>query len=581
MRTRRQFLTDSAFTSAGMLLSSSPNALAFGEDLNQKPNRTQRPNIVLILADDMGFSDIGCYGSEIDTPNLDGLAANGLQFKQFYNNPRCCPSRASLMTGLYPHQVGMGLMVSDHGRYPYPAYAGDLSSNCVTIAEAMRSGGYRTAMVGKWHLTPPVGMTKHNWPLQRGFEKYYGTIAGAATYYDPQTLTRDNTPIRAKGNYYYTDELGKNAGQFIDDFAGGESPFFLYVAFTAPHWPMHALEEDIVKYKERYRAGWDVLRKDRHAKQISMGLVDAKWGLTARDSRVPDWEIALYKDWEMHRMAVYAAMVDRLDQNVGRIVNKLKERGIFDNTLIFFMSDNGGNFEEIGNQIHSRPIFMPFETADGMPVHAGNRPSIKPGSANTYQSYGIPWGNCSNTPFRLYKHYCQEGGISTPLIAHWPSGIKVKSQLSNEIGHETDIMATCLDVANISYPSQSKSGQTPPPLVGESLLPIFQHGTRPPRSPIYWEHEGNSAMRDGRWKLVSRFPDEWELYDMVEDRTEEHDLADQRPQQVESMAKSWLAWAKYVGVQPWPMPQTPAGARDGAMPSPKYLLDQKYALKSS
>lgn len=564
-----------------MLLSSPANAMTASGPQDQTSGKERPPNIVLILADDMGFSDIGCYGSEIATPNLDALAANGIRFRQFYNNPRCCPSRASLMTGLYPHQVGMGLMVSDHGRYPYPAYAGDLSSNCVTIAEAMRSGGYRTAMVGKWHLTPPVGMTKHNWPLQRGFEKYYGTIAGAATYFDPRTLTRDNTPIRATGEFYYTDELGRQAEHFIDDFAGGEAPFFLYAAFTAPHWPLHALDNEIEKYKERYRTGWDALRRQRHARQIQMGMVEAKWGLTARDPRVPDWDIALYKEWEIHRMAVYAAMVDRLDQNIGRIVSKLKERGILDNTLILFMSDNGGNFEEMGNPIRSRPVFMPFETADGTPVRAGNRPSIMPGRADTYQSYGIPWGNCSNTPFRLYKHYCQEGGISTPLIAHWPRGISGRNLLNNEIGHETDIMATCLDVAGIAYPSKSKSGHTPPPLVGESLLPAFQHGTRPARSPIYWEHEGNSAMRDGRWKLVSRFPDGWELYDMEADRTEEHDLADQYPARVQSMAESWLEWAKHVGVQPWPMPETPAGQGQGAMPSPKYLLDQKYALKTS
>lgn len=571
MKTRREFLQQGSAATAGLLLSSQvakASRLAGGE------SPARRPNIVLMLADDMGFSDIGCYGSEIETPNLNKLAAGGLRFRQFYNNPRCCPSRACLMTGLYPHQAGMGMMVVDYKRYPYPAYAGDLSNRCVTIAEALRAGGYRTAMTGKWHLTPPVGVDKHNWPLQRGFEKFFGTIVGGGSYFNPSTLTRDNTPIQAQRNedFYYTDAIGDHAVQFIDELGHGKEPFFLYTAFTSTHWPLQAREQDIAKYKDRYHNGWDSLRQERHQRQIQMGIVDEKWGITKRDPRVPPWELASFHEWESRRMAVFAAQLDRMDQNIGKIVNKLEQMGIADNTLIFFLADNGGNYEEFGVPATNanRPIWLPYETLDGRPVRVGNRPGIMPGPEDTWQSYGIPWGNCSNTPFRLYKHYAHEGGISTPLVAHWPAGIKQKNALTNEIGHETDIMATCLDVAGVPYPSTTISGQAPPPLEGKSLKPIFEGGTRD-RGPIFWEHEGNAAMRDGKWKLVSRFPDYWELYDMDEDRTEMHDLTDKYPQRVKAMAADYQKWAKYVGAQPWPMPETPQNVREGAMPSPGYL----------
>jgi arylsulfatase len=571
MKTRREFLQQGSAATAGLLLSSQ---VAKASRLVNGETPSSRPNIVLMLADDMGFSDIGCYGSEIDTPNLNKLAAGGLRFKQFYNNPRCCPSRACLMTGLYPHQAGMGMMVVDYKRYPYPAYAGDLSNRCVTIAEALRAGGYRTAMAGKWHLTPPVGVDKHNWPLQRGFEKFFGTIVGGGSYFNPSTLTRDNTPIQAQRdeNFYYTDAIGDHAVQFIDEFGRGKEPFFLYTAFTSTHWPLQAREEDIAKYKDRYRDGWDALRRERHQRQIKMGIVEEKWGITKRDPRVPPWELASHHEWESRRMAVFAAQLDRMDQNIGKIVAKLEQMGIADNTLIFFLADNGGNYEEFGVPATNanRPIWLPYETLDGRPVRVGNRPDVMPGPEDTWQSYGIPWGNCSNTPFRLYKHYAHEGGISTPLVAHWPKGIKQKNALTNEIGHETDIMATCLDVAGVPYPSTTVSGQAPPPLEGKSLKPIFEGGARD-RGAIFWEHEGNAAMRDGKWKLVSRFPDYWELYDMDADRTEMHDLTDQYPQRVKAMAADYHKWAKYVGAQPWPMPETPQNVREGAMPSPPYL----------
>jgi len=561
MKTRREFLRDGAVASAGLLLPSGRGASGQEASGDQ---RGSRPNIIFILADDMGFSDIGCYGSEIETPNIDALANGGVQFTDFYNSPRCCPSRASLLTGLYSHQAGMGMMTADYGRYPYPAYRGDLSESCVTIAEALKPAGYNTLMVGKWHLTP-LSVGQHNYPLQRGFNRYYGIINGAASYFDPASLTRDNTPIKvspAHHDYYLTDAFGDNAVQFIEDASHKDQPFFLYAAFTAGHWPLMAPEETIAKYKDRYGGGWDKLRAERYAKQLAAGIVQERWGITERDPRVPKWEYASYHDWEMRRMAVYAAQLDKLDQNVGKIVNKLKQLNIFDNTLIFFMADNGGNYEEIGRKApdEKRPPYMPYRTKEGKEVVPGNDPSIMPGPATTYASYGIPWGNASNTPFRLYKHYAHEGGISTPFIAHWPKGIEKKG-LSNVIGHEIDVMPTCLAVAGATYPTTTKAGTPPPPMQGKSLTPVFAGHSLPERS-LFWEHEGNCAVREGKWKLVSRFPDAWELHDMEKDRTEMHNIADQNPAQVRKMKADYANWA---------MPQTPQGQRTGAMQSPPYL----------
>ncbi len=516
---------------------------------------TRRPNIILIMADDMGFSDIGCYGGEIATPNLNALAKGGIRFTQFYNNARCCPTRATLMTGLYPHQAGIGHMMEDR---KLPAYRGDLNKQCVTIAQVLKSAGYRTYMSGKWHVTP-VTDSKHNWPLQRGYDKYYGTIHGAGSFYDPATLTRDNTPIAPdKPNYYYTDALSDNAVAYIAEAANKPEPFFLYLAYTSPHWPLHALESDIAKYRGRYKQGWDALRAERHKRMISMGLVDKGWPITPRDPSVPAWADEPYKDWMQQRMEVYAAQVDRMDQGIGRVMAKLKETGIEDDTLVLFLADNGGCAEELRpiRDESRRARHVPKTTRDGKPVKDGNIPNLRPGPYDTYQSYGVGWANASNTPFRLYKHWVHEGGISSPLIARWPRVIKKTGGLNSETAHLIDIMATCVDVGAAQYP-KTFQGNAITPMEGKSLKPVFETGKRTGHAEIFWEHEGNRAVRQGKWKLVSRWPGKWELYDVAADRTELTDLAKTNPKKVAELSAKWDAWAKRCNVVPWD--QVPKG----------------------
>ena len=565
---RRDFLKLSALGVAAGAVESSPLAAL----------QPSKPNIIIFLADDMGYSDIGCYGSEIDTPNLDRLAHDGVQFSQFYNSPRCCPSRASLMTGMYSHQAHMGMMVDDHDHYKeFPAYDGDLNKGCFTIAEGLKPAGYRTLHSGKWHLakqqtTSGENIDKSNWPLQRGFDHGYSMITGAGSYYAPNTLTWDNEPIdKFDKDFYFTDAIGDHAVSMIAD-GDAQQPFFLYCAFNAPHWPLHAPENVIAKYRERYKVGWDEMRKERHARQIKAGLLKAEWEMTPRDPRVPAWDRASYKEWEAERMAVFAAQVDILDQNVGKVLRQLEKMGQLDNTLIFFMSDNGGNYEEF-NHAKIGPkhaIWIPDRAPDGSELLFGNDPDVMPGPGNTIQSYGGPWGNVSNTPFRLYKHFAHEGGISTPLILHYPKQTTSKG-IKHQLGHEMDIMPTCLMAAGAKPPAVTKAGTPPLPLEGKSLLPVANGRAIANRGMIFWEHEGNSAVRDGQWKLVSAWPNTWELYDMEADRTELHNLVDVHPERVKTMAEAYRAWAARVGAQPWPMPGTPQGERGGALPLPEYL----------
>ena len=539
-------------------------------------DKLPRPNIVLILADDLGFSDLGCYGSEIPTPNLDKLAAHGLRFSQFYNTPRCCPSRAALMTGLYPQQAGIGNMMEDRG---LPGYRGELNDRCVTIAEVLRGAGYHTLMAGKWHLchihfdgkrqlnfesSEPFWDNKADWPLQRGFEEFYGTIHGVCSYFDPFSLVSNNVPIKPAGpDFYYTDSIGDRAAAFIDKCAGGDKPFFLYAAFTAPHWPLQAPEADIAKNRNTYLAGWDEVRSNRYRREIELGIIDKGWALSPRDSRVQPWTSEANKAWQANRMATYAAMVEHLDQNVGKVMAELEAKGVLTNTLVIFMSDNGACDEVIRPEYYD----VPARTRDSRAIKVGNAPPFMAGPVDVWQSYGVPWANVSDTPFRLYKHFTHEGGISSPFIVSWPAIMKRAGGITGEIGHITDIMPTLLEVAHAEYPKQFKSKQIQA-MEGTSFVSAFNGGTREALKPIFWEHEGNRAVRFGRWKLVSRHPDEWELYDMETDRTELHNLASQQPEKVKELAKLYEDWAARCGVvspEHLPAPQkTKAAAGESA-----------------
>jgi len=526
----------------------------------------EKPNIVLILSDDMGFSDIGCYGSEIETPNLDTLAANGLRFKRFYNTARCCPTRASLMTGLHPHETGIGHMTNppDSNRHDFgpqfPGYRGALNRNCVTIAEVLKSAGYATLMTGKWHL----GMaTKDLWPLQRGFERYYGCLAGATKYFDPEHprgIWLDNTPIEKPKSttdrrYYTTDAFTDYAIKFIDEERRGKDrPFFLYLAYTAAHWPLHAHDEEVAKYQGKYMIGWDKLREQRMKKQIEIGLIDPKWKLSERFDVAWD-SLSEEKKKEMDlRMACYAAMIDRMDQNIGKLVDYLKSIGKYENTLILFLCDNGG-------------------CAEGGKLGGKANPFDREKWNSTYgpaASYGGVWANASNTPFRKFKHYTHEGGISTPLIIHWPRGIKNPGRWVSEPASLPDLMPTFIEVAGATYPKEF-NGHKIHPLSGISLKPVFEGKPLKKVRPLYFEHENNAAIMLGDWKLVGTgvsapgkpIPEKWELYNLREDRTETNDLAKKYPEKVAELSSLWKKWAYEHGVYPKPEKKKSASKKGG------------------
>ena len=528
-----------------------------------------RPNIILIMSDDMGYSDIGCYGGEIKTPNLDALAANGVRFTQFYNTGRCCPTRASLLTGLYPHQAGIGHMTSDYG---IPQYQGFLNKECVTIAEALKPAGYSTYMSGKWHVTPKVMAddAKDNWPLQRGFDKFFGTIHGAGSFFDPNSLTRNNTQItpendpeyKPEGTWYYTDAISDNTVKHLQAHfkENPEKLFFHYVAYTAAHWPMHALPKDIAKYEGKYDNGYAPIYEARLKKMKELGLLDPNWTIPGP---IGDWDKVKLKEWESACMEVYAAMVDNMDQGIGRIVQTLKDNNQLDNTLILFLQDNGGCAEGFGRGKLEGPLerpsaptlkpmgrdelqtqMVPSQSRDGYPLRRGD--GVMPGPPETEVGYGENWANVSNTPFREYKHWVHEGGIATPLIAHWPKGIAKKNSFASEPSHLIDIMATCLDLSKATYPS------TKIPVEGASLAPILSGGAINRGKPIYFEHEGNRAVRDGEWKLVAKGTNgPWELYNIPADRTEQHNLAEKHPDRTAKMAAQYEQWAKERGIVPF------------------------------
>lgn len=499
------------------------------------------PNIVVILVDDMGFSDIGCYGSEIPTPHLDALAKNGLRFTQFYNTGRCCPTRAALLTGVYPHQAGVGHMTENRG---VPGYEGRLNAQCATIAEALQPAGYFTAMTGKWH----VGLKDGAAPWDRGFDRSLNAAAGG--FYQPDSPRAllflngqkiDSKDARLPKNWYSTDLWTSFGLQFIDEAREAKQPFFLYLAHNAPHFPLQAPDGEIAKFRGKYKAGWDQRRRERHARQIEMGIVEKSWPITPRPDEIQAWEslTEVRKDQFDHLMAVYAATVSRLDRSVGDLVDGLKQRGVLDNTLILFMSDNGGNAES-----------GPDGRNQGNPTEAGS---------NWFS--GESWAFLQNTPFRRYKHFNHEGGIATPLIAHWPQGITAKNELRRQPAHVIDIMATCLATAGTPAPT-GRQGKTVLPPEGRSLLPAFA-GQPLSRDALFWEHEGNAAVRAGDWKLVRQGREgAWELYDLAKDRTEQTDLAALQPDQVKTLAAQWEAWAVRANVKPYP--KASAGKANGA-----------------
>ena len=504
-----------------------------------------KPNIVLIMSDDMGYSDLGCYGGEIETPVLDRLAEEGIRFTQFYNGARCCPTRASLISGLYPHQTGIGHMTNPSENfevhdYQVPGYRGELSQQTHTLAEVLKTAEYRTLMTGKWHL----GMEhREQWPLQRGFDRFYGILDGASNYFQPahpKGITLDNEPVEVQDpNYYTTDAFTDYAIHFINEEqeVNAESPFFLYLAYTAPHWPLQAPKSVIDKYRERYDQGWAAMRTDRYQKMIDLGLVDSSWPLSPADGL--EWDtLGMEKQQEMAlRYAIYAAQVDRMDQNIGRLVDYLKANGLFENTLIIFINDNGA-------------------CAEGGMLGGGKREQLET-KEGYFLTYGQSWANASNTPYQEYKHWVHEGGISSPLIAHWPEGItcSLRGELIHEYSFLPDVMATVVDISGASYATE-KDGEPVPAMVGESFQPLLKGNNGPIHDrPIFWEHEGNKAARLGNYKAVMKWeenkPRKWELYDISKDRTELHDLSGEEPERLASLVASWEEWAETHQVRPW------------------------------
>ena len=494
-----------------------------------------KPNIVIILADDMGYSDIGCYGGEIDTPHLDALAANGLRFTNFYNAGRCCPTRASLLTGLYSHQSGIGQMVQNEG---VPSYQGYLNDRCVTLAEALRPAGYATLMVGKWH----VGSEPGRWPLDRGFDRFWGTPKGGGVYFKEtlrlrpeQIFVEDAEPIDPPDDLYVTNTFTDRAMAFIDHAVQREKkPFFLYLAHIAPHWPLQAKPEEITKYSGRYDIGWDEVRARRFERQKQIGIVPTKAVLSKRDPQAKPWsEIPQAHKKELaRRMEIYAAQVDAIDRNVGRLVAKLKQLGQFDNTVILFLSDNGCSSE-------------------GGP--GGFDRGIKGatmGTALSYTSTGLEWANAGNTPFLKYKIDTFEGGIATPLVVHGPESFLPRGKIRHDVTHIIDIMPTVLEIAGAEYPAEFK-GKAIQPMEGLSLKTVFQGGALPER-PLFWEHQRNAAVRDGVWKAVRPGRSaEWQLFQLAADRTESKNLAAAHPERLEALARLWDDWARRVAADPF------------------------------
>lgn len=506
-----------------------------------------KPNIVLILVDDMGFSDLGAYGSEISTPNLNKMAAGGERFTQFYNTSRCCPTRAAIQCGVYNHQAGVGFM---NGNLGTPAYQGYLNNNVITIAEGLKTQGYTTLMSGKWH----VGNKPEQWPVARGYDKSFALVGGTSNYFYPhpfklretdffvlndkklETYTTEKKPE----DYYLTDDITDHALKFLDETKGDKKPFFLFTAYNAPHFPVQARKEDIEKYKGKYMQGWDVVRTERYKRLLDLGIIKPEWALSPRDSLVPNWNQLRQTEkeaWDL-KMAVFAAMVECVDYNVGRLIAKLEELGVDKNTYVFFLSDNGASHE------YAFPLWKQTPEVSNY---------VKPLTADNPESfvtYEYNWANVSNTPFRAFKHWEHEGGISTGFIAYAPGHIQ-PNQFVHTPAHVIDLQPTFFDLAGVSYPKTFK-GNTLIPQEGISFKPALQNKLWAGHDVLYWEHEGNRAVRKGDWKIVSFYPiNKWELYNMKEDRTELHNLAASNPEKLKELESLYWAWAARAGVVDW------------------------------
>ncbi|UJH67832.1 arylsulfatase [Allomuricauda sp. SCSIO 65647] len=510
-----------------------------------------RPNIVLILADDMGYSDLGSYGGEISTPNIDSLAYGGIRFTNFYNAARCCPTRASLLTGVYPHQAGVGRMVyGDYGG----AYQGFLNRTSVTLAEVLKEAGYKTMMSGKWHVGHKESQ---QWPTGRGFDRFYGinihvdsywkVLKNCDVYLDgklhiPATDDPKND-LHPEQDWYTTDVFTDYGIHFLNqevaEAQDGDRPFFLYMAYNAPHFPLEAPDDDIAKYQGRYMEGWDKLREEKHRRMKEMGIVPPHTILSPPDN--VKWDSLSIEDRENldFRRAIYAAQIDRMDQNIGRLVAHLKQIGEYENTLILFLSDNGCSAETdmfgMNWDKYKRHNYEVWKEESGWSV-----------------SQGQAWANVSNVPFRRYKRYTHEGGTATPLIAHWPKKIQTGGGINTDTGHIVDIMATLVEVAEADYPQQYNGNQITS-LEGKSLLPLLENDQREGHQYIFWEHLGHRAVRKGDWKLVAVNAQPWELYHLGEDPTELNNLVDERPESVEELQKAYFAWAEKTGVREVPL----------------------------
>lgn len=492
-----------------------------------------RPNIVLIMADDLGYSDVGCFGGEIQTPNLDRLAENGIRITEFYNTAKCHTTRASLMTGLYWQQAMRG------DKYL-------LGGNGVTIAEVLGAGGYRTAIAGKWHLSNSGDSEQA--PLERGFDRFFGTISGAGSFYNPRSLQRDRTPVEPEKDFYYTDAITEEAVQNIRQAATDEKPLFLYVSYTAPHWPLQALPEDIAKYSGNYNEGWDAIREARYSRMLDLGIIPKAWKMSMRDSN-EDWHTLAHRDWHERRMEVYAAMVDRMDQGVGRIVDALRETDQFNNSFLMFLSDNGGCSVDVAGELAANCLGNNLNTRDGLPITTGPVPGVMPGPETTFQAYGAIWANVSNTPYRKYKSSSFEGGIRTPFIMHWPDRIVQPGRIVRKVAHLIDILPTCLEVAGADYPGNFKGKPLPPP-EGVSLSRILNGEPWPSRT-IYQQFNKGAALRHGIWKIVTSHYENgpWQIFDMRADGTEIHDLSTDLPEQKATLIAMWQQWANRVNVR--------------------------------